>query len=430
MSRARNSNSILVNPSETGASSAERATAILGKAVRTAHDVNTFKGTSQYRAVVLTDSVEITSDAHKNCAGLNLPESEMNLINAGDPKQNHFQVRCRILEQNSPHASIPAPSSLNSIPEDAQLIALHPTFTTRGTPGSDAVAPNKGDIVWVTHEKGPADGRLLNGQILPESSRIVTGGPSSSPPSAAAAGAGAGGAFGNAGYNPQWTGPVMAAAEVTAMAEKVDTPGTPENKCYELAKAKTSKNLDQLHPMFLPYVKTFIARACAELNVLIVVTSGYRSFAEQQKLKAKNKNNASAGSSPHNFGIAIDLNPRQYDAANNKAGKTLAMKVGGLSSASHWNNTGVPKLWHSMGGFWKHTFSGGYKDPVHFDMKFGLSTWRGDNSWKALAKAQGVAGNEVDIRKNALFKPPGGALASNVTPSGKGGDGAAPEGGE
>ena len=426
MSNARNSNSILVNPSEAGASSAERATAILGKAVRAAHDVNTFKGTSQYRAVVLTDAVEITSDAHKNCAGLNLPESEMNLINAGDPKQNHFQVRCRILEQNSPHASIPAPSSLNSIPEDAQLIAMHPTFTTRGTPGSDCVAPNKGDIVWVTHEKGPADGRLLNGQILPESSRIVTGGPTFTPGAYAAA-AGKGNAFGNAGYNPQWTGPVMAAAEVAAMAEKVDTPGTPENKCYELAKAKTSKNLDQLHPMFQPYVKTFIARACAELNVLIVVTSGFRSFAEQARLKRENPKNSTAGNSPHNFGIAIDLNPRQYDPATNKAGSTLAMKA---SSASTWNNTGVPKLWHSMGGFWKHRFSNGYQDPVHFDMKFGLSTYKGDNSWKALAKAQGVEGNEVDIRDNALFKPPGGALASNVTPSGGGGDGAPPEGGE
>ena len=420
MSGVRNSNAVLINPNEL--TTKDGALAVAGKAVRKAHDVNTFKGTSQYRAVVLTDSIEISAEAHSNISGLNLAESEYNLLAAGDPKENHYQVRCRIIEPNSPHESIPAPSSLMSTPEDAQLIALHETFTTRNSV-KNSRPPVAGDVVWVSYEKGPADGKLYNGHILNEP--IIAQG-SAGPTGGAAGGAfgpGGGGAFGNAGYNPQWTGPVMAPDAVAAMAEEVDTPGTPENKCYELAKEKTSKNIDQLHPMFLPYVKTFIARACAELNVLIVVTSGYRSFAEQQRLKAKNKNNASAGSSPHNFGLAIDLNPRQYDAATNSAGSTLAMKASG---ASTWNNTGVPKLWHSMGGFWKHKFSGGYQDPVHFDMKFGLKT----SEWRSLASAQGKNGNEVDPRDHAGFNQPGGALASNVTPSGGGGDGAPPEAGE
>ena len=290
MSQVRNSSKVLL--SHEHASDPDNALEIAGKSFRDILDVNTFEGTTQFRAVVLTDSVEVTADAYRNTSGLNLSDSDYSLFAAGDPKENHYQVRCRIVEENSPHQSIPPPSSLSGNPEDAQLIALHQTFTTRSSV-KDARQPVAGDVVWVTYEKGPDDGRLQKGQILDDPIAGNQGGPSSSPPSAAGAAGGAGGAFGNAGYNPQWTGPVMAPAEVAAMAEKVDTPGTPENKCYELAKSETPKNLDLLHPMFLPYVKTFIARCCAELNVLVYVTSGFRTFEHQKRLKVENANNAS-----------------------------------------------------------------------------------------------------------------------------------------
>jgi len=218
MSLAKNSSQVLIDTTNVGADPKDKSMSVMGKAIRKAHDVNTFKGTTQYRAVVLTDAVEITSDKHKNMSGLNLSDSDLNLIAAGDPKSNRYQVRCRIVEENSPHQSIPPPSSLNSNPEDAQLIALHQTFTTRGTPGADDVAPNKGDVVWVTFEKGPADGRLLNGQVLPGRQGSGQGGPSSSPPSAAAAcGPGGGGPMGAAGAGPV----VGAQARAAALAAGV-----------------------------------------------------------------------------------------------------------------------------------------------------------------------------------------------------------------
>lgn len=122
----------------------------------------------------------------------------------------------------------------------------------------------------------------------------------------------------------------------------------------------------------------------------ILITSGYRSFAEQVILKAQNNSNASPGKSLHNYGLAIDLN------IQNGSGTVIASKH---SSDSTWYNTGIVTLANKKGITWGGTAFGTYKDRVHFglDGKIDMDTVL------AIAKRQFgnnlslIIGNKVDF---------------------------------
>jgi LAS superfamily LD-carboxypeptidase LdcB len=93
------------------------------------------------------------------------------------------------------------------------------------------------------------------------------------------------------------------------------------------------------------------------LGYTVIITSGKRTNAEQAALKKQDERNASAGSSAHNYGTALDF-------VLQKNGKTINKS----SPAALWNSTGVPQLANKHGISWGGVFPN-YYDPVHFYIK-------------------------------------------------------------
>src|SRR3972149_4776748 len=65
--------------------------------------------------------------------------------------------------------------------------------------------------------------------------------------------------------------------------------------------------IKDLHAKAQPIFRKFIAEI-EKRGYNVLLTSGFRSFAHQARLKKENTKNASAGTSLHNYGFAIDLN--------------------------------------------------------------------------------------------------------------------------
>jgi len=74
------------------------------------------------------------------------------------------------------------------------------------------------------------------------------------------------------------------------------------------ADSRSEKNIATLHPRVRPFARALIEKAAGQ-GIIIKVTSGTRSFAEQNQLFAQRPKvtNARGGFSNHNFGIAIDI---------------------------------------------------------------------------------------------------------------------------
>lgn len=131
----------------------------------------------------------------------------------------------------------------------------------------------------------------------------------------------------------------------------------------ETAEAIVDKVLDKeqevviqkLNPAVRQKFRSLIT-AIERLGYKVVLTSGYRDLEKQASLKSDNKSNAKAGFSPHNYGIAIDLNLYKGGKHYKKA-----------TPRKEWEATGVPALAESMGFRWGGKFSG-YEDNVHFDL--------------------------------------------------------------
>jgi peptidoglycan L-alanyl-D-glutamate endopeptidase CwlK len=77
--------------------------------------------------------------------------------------------------------------------------------------------------------------------------------------------------------------------------------------------ARSEKNIQTLHPHVRPKARALIANAAKE-GIKIIVTSGTRSYEEQNTLFAQGRTagglkvtNARGGESNHNFGIAFDV---------------------------------------------------------------------------------------------------------------------------
>jgi peptidoglycan L-alanyl-D-glutamate endopeptidase CwlK len=74
------------------------------------------------------------------------------------------------------------------------------------------------------------------------------------------------------------------------------------------ADSRSEANIATLHPRMRPFARALIEKAAGQ-GIIIKVTSGTRSFAEQDKLFAQRPivTKARGGFSNHNFGIAIDI---------------------------------------------------------------------------------------------------------------------------
>jgi|TARA_R110000787_G_scaffold96592_3_gene200041 hypothetical protein len=143
--------------------------------------------------------------------------------------------------------------------------------------------------------------------------------------------------------------------------------------------------LRKLNPKAKAKLKKFIKRVQDELGYQVVLTSGYRTFAEQESLYNNGKTTSQAGDSFHNYGMAIDINAV-------KLGAWLRMG----SSKYSWENSGIVDIAKEEGLRWGGDFSNFY-DPVHFDLgnEYNVSTLKD--------KAFSIYGNNPsDIKGNKI----------------------------
>jgi hypothetical protein len=90
----------------------------------------------------------------------------------------------------------------------------------------------------------------------------------------------------------------------------------------------------------------------------VLVTSGYRTWAEQDKQHQINPTKVPpAGGGYHNYGMALDINLL-------KDGKQWKM----ATPTADWLKTGIPQLAEKMGFTWGGRFNN-YPDHVHFDYR-------------------------------------------------------------
>lgn len=119
-----------------------------------------------------------------------------------------------------------------------------------------------------------------------------------------------------------------------------------------------------LHPKVIEDFKNFITDAEQGLGIILRVTQGMRSIAEQDELYASGRTRsgkivtkAKGGQSYHNYGLAVDL----VELVNN--GADWSYDMGKLKPYAQKYGIG-------WGGDWV-----GFKDFPHFDKTFGYN-WR------------------------------------------------------
>lgn len=144
--------------------------------------------------------------------------------------------------------------------------------------------------------------------------------------------------------------------------------------------------LKELHPKAKHLMKDFIKEVEERTGYKVYITSGYRSFAKQEELKAQGHTNTSAGNSYHNYGLGLDVNLVKDD---------VWVKKG--SSYNTWANTGVIQIANEYGLRWGGDFSN--YDPVHFDLGnyFTISQLKQHALEQFGSDAIKVKGNKVNL---------------------------------
>ena len=140
---------------------------VIAETVKGVFQPNTNSGRTQFRAIVLDDSIRINVADVAQLNGLNIDGAEAESVFANTSRQ---AARLRIIEEDSPHGCLPAPRSLLSPDQnDLNSIALHPLGISQVTyENSLASTLMPGDIVWCTFERGPDGGKVENLQIIPK----------------------------------------------------------------------------------------------------------------------------------------------------------------------------------------------------------------------------------------------------------------------
>lgn len=128
--------------------------------------------------------------------------------------------------------------------------------------------------------------------------------------------------------------------------------------------AVTDQRIAGLHPEVRASAAQFVNRVEQELGIQLRVTSGFRSYADQDALYAQGRTapgeivtNARGGHSYHNFGLAFDVVEVRPDGSVN------------------WNTDweAIGRVGESMGLEWGGSWTG-FQDRPHFQLDFGLST--------------------------------------------------------
>lgn len=148
--------------------------------------------------------------------------------------------------------------------------------------------------------------------------------------------------------------------------------------------------IEHLHFSYRNHFRAFINDfQTARPEYKVVITSGYRSFAEQETLYNQDNRNARPGHSMHNYGLAIDLN-----VVLRATGAVVASKA---SSDDSWHNTGILTYAYKYGLTWGGISFGSYKDRVHFGLDGTFDT----NILYYLARSQ-YGDNVNNIRGNYM----------------------------
>lgn len=138
---------------------------------------------------------------------------------------------------------------------------------------------------------------------------------------------------------------------------------------------------DRLHPLVAEKRDQLVADA-AELGISILITDGFRSAEEQDRLYAQGRSapgnivtTVRSGESYHNFGLAIDFALKLEDGSvvwdlerdDNGNGTSDWFEVANLGKA----------LGFTWGGDWRN-----FKDYPHLEMTFGLSIPELQEGWR------------------------------------------------
>lgn len=125
----------------------------------------------------------------------------------------------------------------------------------------------------------------------------------------------------------------------------------------------TVDRIKLLHPKAIPVFTSFIEKAENDLDIIIRITDGFRSFDEQTKLYARGRTekgpvltNAKAGQSYHNYGLAIDLVIMENNQPNYGYDNSKIYEIG-------------KEYTITWGGNFPHL-----ADRPHFELSFGHST--------------------------------------------------------
>jgi len=152
--------------------------------------------------------------------------------------------------------------------------------------------------------------------------------------------------------NPKTTYEV---ADVFSFESKINNFIT--NTDYTPLRPEIEAFLKELHFSVQRRFRAFIRQFESTTTFKVKITSGYRTWAEQEVLKAQNPNNASPGRSMHNYGLACDLNVLDAN------GNIIAKKD---TSSSVWEGLTIVSLARALGMTWGGTDFGEYHDRVHF----------------------------------------------------------------
>ena len=133
-----------------------------------------------------------------------------------------------------------------------------------------------------------------------------------------------------------------------------------QNKVWDVI---SESKIQTLHPKIRDKARELINRAEKELGIKLRVTSGFRTWAEQDELYAQGRTkagsivtNARGGYSNHNYGTAFDVVPVENGKVN--------------WNSKRWNEIGAlgKKVGFNWGGDWQSIV-----DKPHFEMTFGNS---------------------------------------------------------
>jgi peptidoglycan L-alanyl-D-glutamate endopeptidase CwlK len=165
------------------------------------------------------------------------------------------------------------------------------------------------------------------------------------------------GAFVDGSPGPETWGVIYRGVVGKKAPDEVKTIDTPTlASAGKPADSRSEGNIATLHPRVRPYARMLIEKAAAQ-GIIIKVTSGMRSYAEQAELYAKYQAGgplaAPPGKSNHNFGLAFDVtifkgsdDPEKaktpvWESPNYKVVGALGDDIG-LEWGGHWKKVDEP----------------------------------------------------------------------------------------